>query len=208
MTRDVVLLHGLWMPRLVMALLAARLARTGLRCHLFAYTGRAHALDVHVERLRRYARECAPEGAHFVGHSLGGRVVLRALQVEPELPLGHTVLLGTPAQGNLAGRRLSRWRWGRWLLGASVPLWAEGADGARWSRAEPLGVIAGSRPFGLGPLLARMHGENDGVVRVEETAVPGMTERIVLPVSHSGMLLSARVARQVEAFLLRGRFQA
>ena len=40
-------------------------------------------------------------------------------------------------------------------------------------------------------------GANDGVVRVEETQVEGMRERVVLPVSHSAMLVSARVAAQL-----------
>jgi hypothetical protein len=34
-----------------------------------------------------------------------------------------------------------------------------------------------------------------------------MRDRIVLPVSHSGMLASARVAREVAAFLKRGAFE-
>lgn len=207
MMRDVVLVHGLWMPGLVMAPLAARLGQSGLNCHLFAYRGRARPLDVHAGSLLKFAHARAPAGAHFVGHSLGGLVVLRALKAEPGLRAGRTVLLGAPVRGNEAGRRLSRFRFGRWLLGSSASLWAEETENnACWTRDEPLGVIAGTRPLGLGPLIARLRGPNDGVVRVEETTVPGMTQRILLPVSHSGMLLSGSVARRVEAFLRLGRF--
>jgi hypothetical protein len=49
-------------------------------------------------------------------------------------------------------------------------------------------------------------GTSDGVVRVEETGVQGMRERVVLPVSHSAMVVSARVAAQVDAFLRDARF--
>jgi hypothetical protein len=52
----------------------------------------------------------------------------------------------------------------------------------------------------------RLPGTNDGVVRLEETEVAGMRDHIVLPLSHSGMLVSARVARQVAAFLDSGAF--
>jgi hypothetical protein len=52
----------------------------------------------------------------------------------------------------------------------------------------------------------RLPGTNDGVVRLEETEVAGMRDRIVLPVCHSCMLASARVAREVAAFLERGAF--
>ena len=50
--------------------------------------------------------------------------------------------------------------------------------------------------------------QNDGVVRVEETEVEGMRERMVLPVGHSAMLLSARVDAQVGSFLAHARFSA
>lgn len=208
--RDAILVHGLWMPRIAMSVLGVRLARAGWRCRAFGYAGRAQPLEAHAEQLLRFARERSPEGAHYVAHSLGGLVVLRALGTDRALRVGRVVLLGAPAQGCLAGRRLARYRSGRWLLGASEPLWRErssaGEPGLRWQRPEPLGVIAGTLPIGLGALAAPFHGPGDGVVRVEETAVPGMSESITLVVSHGGMLVSARVAAQVIAFLRSGRF--
>jgi hypothetical protein len=63
-------------------------------------------------------------------------------------------------------------------------------------------------PVGLARLLGRLHGVNDGVVTLEETEVEGMAERIVLPVGHSAMLLSARVADNAAMFLANGRFSA
>jgi len=86
-------------------------------------------------------------------------------------------------------------------------LWHEGRA-ARWSRPEALGVIAGTRALGLGRVLGPLPGANDGVVRVEETAVDGMHERLILPVGHSEMLVSPRVARAVRSFLEYGRFDA
>jgi hypothetical protein len=47
---------------------------------------------------------------------------------------------------------------------------------------------------------------NDGTVAVSETRLPGAKAHIVLPVSHSGMLLSARVAHEVGQFLELGHF--
>ena len=41
---------------------------------------------------------------------------------------------------------------------------------------------------------------------VSETRMPGATDHITLPVSHFGMLLSARVAREAGAFLALGHF--
>jgi hypothetical protein len=48
---------------------------------------------------------------------------------------------------------------------------------------------------------------SDGVVTVEETRLPGLSDHLVLPVSHSGMLISQEVARQTAAFLRDGRFE-
>ena len=47
---------------------------------------------------------------------------------------------------------------------------------------------------------------NDGAVAVAETVVEGAADRIELPVSHTGMLLSPAVAREAGRFLARGRF--
>jgi len=201
--RDVILLHGLWVPAAVMAPLAARLGGAGLRCHLFSYHGRARPLQAHAERLARFARDVGP--AHFVGHSLGGLVILEALQQHADIRAGRVVLLGTPVRGNFAGRRLGQHGWGRWFLGSTRSLWSEGHE-LRWTRPEPLGVLAGSLSLGLGRLFGPLPGPNDGVVRLDETEVEGMRERVVLRVGHSAMLLSARVAAQVVAFLRDARF--
>ncbi|HXZ92273.1 MAG TPA: alpha/beta fold hydrolase [Burkholderiales bacterium] len=201
--RDAILVHGLWMRGLVMGPLAARLTRAGFRCHLFDYTGRARPLAANAERLAHLARQVG--AAHFVGHSLGGLVVLDALAREPSLPVGRVALLGTPARGCFAARRLAHFGLGRWLLGESEALWREGRT-ARWTRPEPLGVIAGTVPIGMGRVFAQLPCVNDGVVCVDETRIDGMAACSVLPVSHSGMLLSARVAESLRAFLELGSF--
>ena len=203
--REVILTHGLWVPGFAMKPLAVRLGRAGFDCHTFSFMGRARPMEDHTGRLARFAREIGP--AHFVGHSMGGLVMLEALSRHRDVTVGRVLLLGTSARGNFAGRRLARHAAGRWLLGESRPLWREGRD-MRWARPEALGVVAGTRPIGLGRLLGRLAGPNDGVVTVEETTVEGMRERIALPVGHSQMLISAIVAAQVAAFLTDGRFLA
>lgn len=202
---EVILVHGLWAPGMVMTPLAARLAQAGFRCRLFGYAGRGRPLEANAERLARFARSLGP--AHFVGHSLGGLVALEALEAERSLEVGRVVLLGTPARGSHAGRHLARHALGRWLLGQSERIWREGRV-ARWTRAEPLGVIAGTMPLGLGRVIGRLPAPNDGVVCAEETAVEGMTERLLVPVGHSAMLVSARVASAVASFLRHARFGA
>jgi len=201
--RSVILVHGLWMPGLAMSPMAGRLSRAGYHCHLFDYAGRERPLAANAQRLAQYARSVGP--AHFIGHSLGGLVVLEALNANPPLALGRVALLGTPARGCLSGRRLASYGFGRWMLGESEALWREGRA-ARWTRPEPLGVIAGALPLGLGRTLGRLPGANDGVVCVDETRIEGAAATTVLAVSHSGMLMSARVAQALQTFLETGGF--
>ena len=203
-TREVVLVHGVWVPDLVMLPLAARLAREGFRCHRFGYRGQRRPLAANAGDLARFARSIG--AAHFVGHSLGGLVTLQALNDHPEVAIGRVVLLGTPACGSFSGRRLARHGIGRWMLGETQPLWHDRYV-MRWKRPEPLGVIAGTLPMGLGRALGRLPGPNDGVVCVDETAIEGMSERVTLHVGHSAMLVSARVAAQTAAFLREGKFR-
>ncbi len=199
MSREVVLAPGLWVPGPVMALLAARLAARGYSVRTFSYRGRS-PFDANVDRLARFARG----SACFVGHSLGGVLILDMLNRHPEVEAAAVVLLGSPVRGSLSGRRLGGAALGRWMLGASRELWDERA--ARWTRPAPLGVIAGTVPLGLGRALGGLPGVNDGVVCVEETTVEGMTERALVPQGHSMLILSGRVGDLVERFLASGRF--
>lgn len=200
MSEEVVLVPGLWMPAAIMVPLGARLARAGFRPRRFAYSGR-RALEDAVQRLVDLTRGRAP---HFVGHSLGGVLILDMLERHRELGAGRIVLIGAPVAGCLAGRRLGAWALGRWMLGTSAPRWQPCA--ARWTRPEPLGVIAGTRALGLGRMLGVLPGENDGVVQVEETTVQGMAERVLLHQGHSMLAVSGGVSALVERFLRTGRF--
>jgi hypothetical protein len=91
------------------------------------------------------------------------------------------------------------------MMGSSRPLWDERA--AAWPRPEPLGVIAGTAPLGLGRVLGPLPGANDGVVCVSETRVEGAAARAEVDVGHSALILSSRVACLVGRFLAEGRFE-
>jgi len=203
--RDVVLAPGLWMPGAAMALLAARLARAGYATHVFTYRGRS-LLEGNVARLARFARQAVQgRAAHFVGHSLGGVLALEMLNAHPEQPVASLILLGAPVRGCLAGRRLGSARVGRWMMGGCGELWHERE--AVWKRDAPLGVVAGTVPLGLGRAFGRLPGPNDGVVRVDETVVDGMTARALVPLGHSLLIVSGSVGRQVECFMRERRFE-
>ncbi|MDH4188844.1 MAG: alpha/beta hydrolase [Betaproteobacteria bacterium] len=203
--REVILVHGLWVPGVVMWPIAARLAHAGYIPRVFGYAGR-QPIERSIERLARYAHvRCGGRTCAFVGHSLGAVLVLEALNRRRDIALASAVLLAPPVNGCLAARRFGATRLGHLMLGASASLWSEGRS-ARWLRDAPLGVIAGTRSFGLGHLFGPLPGANDGVVRLDETRVEDATEHLSVPLSHSLMVVSRHAAALVTRFLASGRF--
>jgi len=200
-----ILVHGLWLGGWTMQGMRLRLARRGYAAHTFTYPSTAQSLDENARRLAARIGELREPLIHLVGYSLGGLVVLRYLRNHGEQRIGRVVLMGSPVRACMAGRRMEQFAAGKRLLGASRDIWRSLPEVFR-PRCE-LGVIAGSRPWGLGRMLMRLPGTNDGVVRLEETEAAGMCDRVVLPLSHSGMLVSAQAAHQVAAFLERGAFE-
>ena len=200
----VIVVHGLWVNSMMMRLLGYRIWRCGFDVAYFSYDSVRAALEQNAALLSRFAATLSANTVHWVGHSLGGIVVLKMLEQCPEPRTGRIVLMGSPSAGSYAARALAKTAAGRWLLGRSTPLVETKA--ALPGKYE-IGVIAGCRGLGLGRLMLHaLPRPNDGVVTVAETHVSGMQDHIVLQLSHSGMLFSSRAANQVCAFLKAGRF--
>jgi pimeloyl-ACP methyl ester carboxylesterase len=172
----------------------------------FSYRSIAVPMATHVAELREFARSLKTERLHFVGHSLGGIVVLRLLESTDDLPNGRAVLLGSPLQGSRAALGLRKIPFGTALLGHAINNDVLASGTRTWSGRRDVGVIAGSSGRGLGRLLADLPGEHDGTVLVEETKLPGAKDHLTLPVSHTGLLFSNAVARQADYFLRTGEF--
>lgn len=202
----VVLVHGLWMGGMVFALLARRVRACGFDVAVFSYPSVTLTLAQNARRLERFVATYPARPVHFVGHSLGGLVVLNLLASAPRLSVGRVVLLGSPCNGSSAAEQLSRTRPGQLLVGRALPQWRP-EDGRAVASRTQVGAVAGTQRLGIGSLLVRLAAPNDGVVTVDETRMPGLTDHIVLPVTHSGMIASKRVAQQVCGFLQHGRFQ-
>lgn len=202
----VVLVHGLWMKGWLLAQQKRQFSRRGYRAYLFSYATVAASLKENASRLNAFIASLPESRVHLVGHSLGGLVILEALKECRDLRIASVVLLGPPYADCLAARSFGRKRFGRWLLGKSLPEWVA-AEKLPYAANPRLGVIAGSRRLGLGMFFVRFDGVNDGVVAVEETRVPGMSAHLVLPVAHSEMIFSSKVAEAACRFLKEGRFE-
>lgn len=200
-----VLLHGIWMNKLAMALLARRLRGCGFRVVYFSYPSLSRTASDNAVQLGALLASLNTPVIHLVGHSLGGLVILRLLQDKLDLPPGRVALLGTPYAGSHVARGLADHAATRWLLGKSYDGGLQG-NGPSWRGGRELGVIAGSRSLGMGWLAPGLAKPNDGMVAVAETRVPGINAELTLPVSHTGMLFSTEVAGAVCRFLHTGRF--
>jgi pimeloyl-ACP methyl ester carboxylesterase len=201
-----VVVHGLWVNGLETFLLRDRLRTAGFDPEPFRYhsmhVSLREAADALAERIRSVGGP-----VHVVAHSLGGLVTCEAFTSHPDLPPGRVVLLGVPMRGARAACEIA----GRWYGAAMLgPLGI--AELARerecaWPPARQVGVIAGSRPVGMGRVFSDLPLPNDGTVCVDETAFPGASAQLVLDVSHTGMLLSSAVAAATVQFLQSGSFE-
>ena len=148
---------------------------------------------------------------HFVTHSMGGIMVRYYLKHTAPKPknLGHVVMLGPPNKGSPIVDKLG-----------DVPgfeLW-NGVAGKQLGAGPTslpntlgvvdfsLGVIAGSDS--ISPIFSSLiDGGDDGKVSIKSTKVAGMTDHIVLDVTHTFMMNSPSVFKQVTTFLREGRFR-
>lgn len=182
---------------------AARLRAHGFQPRIWGYASVFGGPERTIARLVDALR-AGPE-THLVGHSLGGLVALEALRRAPDLPVPRVVCLGTPLCGSDTARLLAGHRLAGLVLGRSSATLRRPCEA--WDGRAQLGMIAGNVPHGVGALLRAFDDDSDGTVRVAETRIPGLADHIVVPASHSGLVLSAQVARQTAAFLARGRFE-
>ncbi len=172
---------------------------------IYTYPTLTRDLADSAEALDSYLNSLDREVVHLVGHSLGGILIRALFHYYPQQAEGRVVMLATPSRGSCVARGLGRHWSVRWLLGRAIPQYLK--ESASWAAVpRELGVIAGTRGVGVGRLLARVPTPNDGTVAVSEALATDSHDQVTLPVSHSTMLFSARVAEQVGVFLTKGVF--
>jgi pimeloyl-ACP methyl ester carboxylesterase len=202
----IVFVHGLWMTGFELWLLRHRVERMGFRSTRFYYQSAVKPIWHNAAKLADYVKALGPEPVHFVAHSLGGLVILRMLRDHPEIEAGKVVLIGSPVRGSGVAARMNKRFWSRWMVWRAADEALVPEDPQHWTLRHPVGVIAGTQSVGIGHWFGGLEGANDGTVSAEETKLEGAADYIELPLNHSTLLLSKRVARQVAHFLRDGRF--
>jgi pimeloyl-ACP methyl ester carboxylesterase len=211
----VVYVHGLWLNGWESLLLRQRLSRQ-LNCTTlsFPYASLGASLEQNVRGLAGFLGRLNADTLHLVGHSMGGAVILelfesssvRSAPLVGQLPPGRIVLLGSPVRGSRAARNLSQLPFGRRMLGRTAEDALLPERDRRWRGERELGIIAGTVPVGFGRFMGPFDAPSDGTVLVEETHLPGAKQHLSMRTTHSGMVYSAPIAREIASFLRDGRF--
>ena len=213
MSTVVVYVHGLWLTGIEGGLLRKRLGRDlGAETRAFSYASVTSSITANAQALGKFLSQLRADTLHLVGHSLGGLVILKLFDSGEgaKLPPGRIVVLGSPLNGSRAAQNLARLPFGKKILGRGVHevllSQSEPQRERRWNGQRELGVIAGSLSLGLGRLVGVRGAASDGTILVDETRLSGMSQHLVLKVSHTGLPFSPTVAQQTGAFLSSGSF--
>jgi pimeloyl-ACP methyl ester carboxylesterase len=202
--QEVVVVHGLWLGNWAMGRLASRLTSAGFRARKFSYSTTREDLQAQTDALFSFARLEDGSLPHFVAHSMGGLITLQMLLRHPEVASGRVVLMGSPVKGSAAAAEFRRWPGGETLLGKARPTLAEGVPD--WPDSREVGMIAGTRAFGLGVLAGGARKPGDGTVMSDESQHERLRDRLELPSTHTSMLFSSEAANQAAEFLRTGHF--
>ena len=217
----VILIHGLHQTAWIMRPLAKRLQAAGFDTHQYGYRSMRDGIQTNSARLNTWLEEHhhPDQPIDLVGHSLGGLIIRNFVVQYPKWQIGNCVTLGTPHKGSVCADYI--WRLTPAVMGRS---YVDALDGtvAPLPAHITLGVIAGNRPYGLGQLFLQYHNRklrkvnsapstewliHDGTVYVKETNIEAAADHIVMPVSHTGMLVDKAVAKQIEYFLTNAQFK-
>ncbi len=217
----VILIHGLHQAPFIMRPMAKRLQAQGFETYQFGYRSMRDGIKINSQRLNAWlkANHNPAMPIDLIGHSLGGLIIRDFVAHYPEWKIGRCVTLGTPHNGSVSGDYI--WRLIPAIVGKSYEQALDGTV-APLPKDIQLGVIAGNKAQGLGQPILAYHNRklrkadvetpseklaHDGTVYISETKLISATDHIILPVTHTGMLVSKEVAKQAIYFLEHGRFE-
>ena len=206
----VILLHGMARSDRSMKTMEAALSAQGYAVVNYAYPSTDYDIEtIAKEHIAKAIAQCQPSTkVNFVTHSLGSIILRKYLSEHTMRTLGRVVMLGPPNKGSELADFLANNILFEFYNGPAGQQLGTGKDSVPLGLGQvgfELGVIAGNRSFN--PVLTKLSsGEHDGIVSVDSSKVEGMTDHIVMPVTHTFMMMDSSVIQQVQHFLSHGKF--
>ncbi len=207
----VMLIHGLGRTHHSLAELEASLRERGHHTEHLRYATTRLAVREHAEHLADWLDAQADvERVSFVTHSLGGHVVRDALsfrEAGPDRPeIGGVVMLAPPARGAAMADLVGGVPPARWVFGPALQDLSAEASASLPAPTAPFGIVAAGRGTedGLNPFIP---GDDDGVVGVDETLLPGATDVLIVRGTHTFLMDDEEVQAAVDRFLRTRSFE-
>lgn len=206
----VILLHGLGRSDKSMVHMRRHFEKAGFQTIGMNYP----SLRANLEQNGAYLRQVMEslegvETIHLVGFSLGGIVIRQCLSEYDTPKLGRVVFIGSPHRGAELATRFKDWWAFKTIAGPSGQELATAPYGVAPNLPAPrceFGIIAGCRGLdgGFNPLIP---GDNDGLVSVETTRLPGANDFMTVYTMHTLLLHTPAVYEATERFLETGKLR-